>query len=89
MTPPKANARQTLPDMVYCRREIPIADVARELGIRVSGRTTAHCWRDGHQNGDRTPSLSFSRNRARCHVCNTDAKSVIDLVMVRAPFEDL
>ena len=70
-----------MPDMRYIRREIPIADVARELGIRVSGRNAAHCWRDGHQNGDRTPSMSFRRNRARCHVCDADSMSVIDLVI--------
>ena len=75
--------RQTLPDMTYIRREIPIADVARELGIRVAGRSAAHCWRVGaHQNGDRTPSMSFSkRNRAKCHVCDVDPKSPIDLVI--------
>jgi len=74
--------RQTLPDMTFIRREIPIADVAGELGIRVAGRTTAHCWRVGaHQNGDRTPSMSFRRNRAKCHVCDVDSKSPIDLVI--------
>lgn len=67
--------------MNFIRREIPIADVAKELGIRVAGRT-AHCWRVGaHQNGDRSPSLSFSRNRAKCHVCDVDSMSTIDLVI--------
>jgi hypothetical protein len=71
-----------LPDMNYIRRKIPIADVAKELGIRVAGRTAAHCWRSGHQNGDRTPSMSFSkRNRAKCYVCDVDSKSPIDLVI--------
>lgn len=76
--------RQTLPDMTFIRREIPIADVARELGIRVTGRNAAHCWRVGaHQNGDRAPSISFSkRNRAKCFVCDVDSKSPIDLVMI-------
>lgn len=74
--------RQRLPDMTFIRREIPIADVARELGIRVAGANTAHCWREGHQNGDRTPSMSFSkRNRAKCQVCDPDSKSPIDLVI--------
>jgi hypothetical protein len=73
--------RQTLPDMVYCRRKIPIADVAEALGIRLAGHTSAHCWREGHQNGDRTPSMSFKRNRARCFVCDSDWMSTIDLVI--------
>jgi hypothetical protein len=74
--------RQTLPDMTFIRRKIPIAEVAKELGIRVAGATTAHCWRDGHQHGDRTPSMSFNRrNRARCFVCDGDWMSVIDLVI--------
>jgi hypothetical protein len=80
--------RQTLPDMTFIRREIPIADVARELGVRVAGRSVAHCWRVGaHQNGDRTPSLSFRRNRAKCYVCDPDSMSVIDLVIKHHEFE--
>jgi hypothetical protein len=74
--------RVGLPDMSYIRRKIPIVDVATSLGIRVAGRNAAHCWRAGaHQNGDRTPSMSFHRNRAKCHVCDADAMSVIDLVI--------
>jgi hypothetical protein len=73
--------RHSLPDMTFIRREIPIAEVARALGIRVAGSNAAHCWRDGHQNGDRTPSMSFRRNRAKCHVCDADSKSTIDLVI--------
>lgn len=77
-----------LPDMNFIRHEIPIADVARELGIRVAGRNAAHCWRVGaHQNGDRTPSLSFRRNRAKCYVCDVDSMSVIDLVIKHQEFE--
>lgn len=71
-----------LPDMSYIRRRIPIVDVATSLGIRIAGQKAAHCWRDGaHQNGDRTPSLSFHRNRAKCFVCDADSLSPIDLVM--------
>jgi hypothetical protein len=78
---------QTLPDMNFIRREIPIADVARELGIRVAGRNAAHCWRVGaHRNGDRTPSLSFYRNRVKCQVCDADSMSVIDLVIKHQEF---
>src|SRR5260370_41272049 len=79
---------QELPDMNFIRREIPIVDVARELGIRVAGRNAAHCWRVGaHQNRDRGPSLSFHRNRAKCHVCDVDSMSVIDLVIKHQEFE--
>jgi hypothetical protein len=80
--------RTTLPDMDYMRRQIPIADVARELGIRVSGLNAAHCWRVGaHQNGDRSPSLSFRRNRAKCYVCDADSMSTIDLVIRHQEFD--
>ena len=69
--------------MTYIRREIPIVDVATALGIRIAGRNAAHCWRDGHKNGDRTPSLSLHRNRAKCFVCDADSLSTIDLVIKR------
>jgi hypothetical protein len=79
--------REGLPDMSFIR-QIPIQDVARELGIRVAGRNAAHCWRVGaHQNGDRTPSLSFHRNRAKCFVCDADALSPLDLVIRHEEFE--
>lgn len=79
---------QELPDMTFIRREVPIVDVAKELGIRIAGRSVAHCWRVGtHQNGDRTPSMSFSRNRAKCHVCDAGSMSVIDLVIQHEEFE--
>jgi hypothetical protein len=74
--------RDELPDMAFIRREIPIIDVATSLGIRVAGRNVAHCWRVGaHRHGDQTPSVSFHRNRAKCHVCDVDALSPIDLVI--------
>ncbi len=74
--------RESLPNMNFIRREIPIADVAEALGIRVTGRNGAHCWRVGaHQNGDRTASMSFHRNRVQCHVCDPRAMSTIDLVI--------
>jgi hypothetical protein len=77
-----------IPDMSYIRNQIPIVEVARALGIRTAGRNTAHCWRVGsHQNGDRTPSLSFFRNRAKCHGCDMDSMSVIDLVINHEEFE--
>jgi len=38
-------------------------------------------------NGDRTASLSFYRNRAKCHGCDADSMSVIDLVIKHEEFE--
>lgn len=74
---------RVLPDLNFMRREIPISDVAALLGIRTAGRSAAHCWRVGqHQNGDRTASISFFRNRAKCHVCDARGLSVVDLVML-------
>jgi len=75
--------------MAYIRHQIPIADVAIALGIRAAGRNAAHCWRVGsHQNGDRTPSLSFQHNRAKCHVCDAASMSVIDLVIKHETFPE-
>jgi hypothetical protein len=72
---------RSLPDMKFMRSQIPISDVATVLGVRTAGRSTAHCWRVGqHQNGDRTASVSFFKNRAKCHVCDSRALSTIDLV---------
>lgn len=69
------------PDLDYIRRRISIRHVARELGLEVFGNS-ARCWRtDGHQNNDRSPSLSFTRrNRARCQVCDDSPMSTLDLV---------
>jgi hypothetical protein len=72
---------RSLPDMSFMRSQILIFDVAAALGIKSSGRSAAHCWRVGqHQNGDRTASVSFFKNRAKCHVCDSRALSTIDLV---------
>jgi len=62
---------------------VPIVDVARALGLRLSGQTAAHCWRtDHHQHGDRTASVAFHRtkNIARCLVCDDYPLTTIDLV---------
>jgi hypothetical protein len=77
-----ARSRTGLPDMNYIRCEIPIIEVAQALGLKIKGRSSGHCWRvDHHKNGDRTPSISFSKNRAKCHVCDVGSLSNIDLVM--------
>jgi hypothetical protein len=70
-----------LPDMAYMRNQIAIAEVAGGLGLKLAGKNSAHCWRVGqHKNGDRTPSISFSRNRAKCFVCDARSLTTIDLV---------
>ena len=71
-----------LPDMAFIRSKIPISEVAFALGLKLGGRSTAHCWRtQQHQNGDRTPSISLRKNRATCYVCDGHPLSSIDLVM--------
>jgi hypothetical protein len=68
-------------DLGYIRRHIPITEIARELDIEIFG-SRARCWRPrAHQNGDRTPSVSFYRNRFKCHCCDERSGSVIDLVV--------
>lgn len=72
-----------IPDAMFIRGRIPIQDVARELGLEVNGRQ-AHCWRiEAHRNGDSNPSIWFDRkNRGRCQVCDAQARSNIDFVMM-------
>ncbi len=68
-------------DLAFIRRHVSITDVARELDVQVFG-SRARCWRpENHQNGDRTPSVSFYRNRFKCHCCDERSGSVIDLVV--------
>jgi hypothetical protein len=70
-----------LPDMEFIRNEVPIFEVAVDLGIRLASATTAQCWRtDQHKNGDRTPSMHFHNNRCRCFVCDGKSMTTIDLV---------
>jgi hypothetical protein len=67
--------------MEFIRSRVPIAEVAKALGLRVSGNT-AHCWRtDHHQHGDRTASISFRRNKSTCYVCDSRPLSTLDLVI--------
>jgi hypothetical protein len=73
----------TLPDLGYIRRNVPIEEVARQLGLDIIGRM-ARCWRpEKHQHGDRTPSvgLHHRKNFAKCFVCDGRALSPLDLVM--------
>ena len=71
------------PDFDYIRNRVSIRDVARQLELDVQGKMT-RCWRpDGHQHGDRTPSvgLNVRGNTARCFVCDPRSLSTIDLVI--------
>jgi len=75
--------KRGIPDLHHIKSHVPIADVARALDIRVASNTRAHCWRpEGHEHGDRTPSVWFSRksNKGKCCVCDRWMWSNIDLV---------
>lgn len=89
-TPPSKPARgdqptaRGIPDIQHIKRHVPIADVARALGIRVVSNN-AHCWRpESHEHADRTPSVWFSRrsNKGKCFVCDRFTWSNIDLVQI-------
>ena len=73
------------PDIAFIRKNVPIQDVARELGLRLNGHYRAHCWRvENHKNGDRDPSLTFKKktNRGRCWVCDQHDWSNLDMAMM-------
>src|ERR1041385_3702273 len=77
---------RTIPDLKRVNRNLPIADVARRLGLRFGHRGMIHCWHpDRHQHGDRTPSVGIraTTNKAKCFGCsnNPPPMSVVDLVM--------
>lgn len=64
------------------KRDIPILEVAKGLGLEIKG-TQAKCFNSSsHKNGDKNPSLGLdiSRNRFKCFGCGIGG-SVIDLVM--------
>jgi hypothetical protein len=83
----KRELRSDLPDMKFIRSKILIAEVAKALGLKLSGRNAAHCWRtEHHQNGDRTASISFRRNKATCYVCDRRPLSTLDLVIAHKGF---
>ena len=82
---PERSGRAGLPDMAWIRRNVPVLDVGRELGLRVNRHRRASCWRtENHRHGDADPSLQFyvRGNRVRCFVCDLrGGMSNIDLVM--------
>ena len=78
-----AEARVGIPDAKFIRDQVPIQEVAGMLGLWVNGRQ-GRCWRiEGHANGDSNPSIWFNKkNRGLCQVCDSQAWSNIDLVMM-------
>src|SRR3974377_1986600 len=81
--PPK-RMTEGIPDLKWINRSLPIADVARRLGVRFGQPGMVHCWHpDKHEHGDRTPSRSIrpKNNTTKCFGCGTKPLSVADLVM--------
>ena len=71
--------RRTRPTIAAVKAHNPILDVARALGLDVRGHV-ARCIRaEAHTHGDRSPSLSFYRDRFKCFGCGL-AGDVVDLV---------
>ena len=76
--------RGDIPDMRFINREVPIADVARVLDLRLDGTTRIHCWHpERHQHGDRTASVGVraTNNTVKCFGCDSKPMGPIDLVM--------
>jgi hypothetical protein len=73
-----------IPDLRWVNRRVPIADVAKALGLRFGQGGMIHCWHpEKHKNGDRTPSVGIQKavNRVKCFGCGTRPMSVVDLVI--------
>jgi hypothetical protein len=73
-----------IPDMRYINRELPIAEVAGALDLRLDDASKIHCWRpERHQHGDRTASVAIraSNNTVKCFGCDSEPMGPIDLVM--------
>jgi len=67
-----------IPDMLYINRQIPIADVAHALGLRLDGARKIHCWHpERHKNGDRTASVGIRRVN---NTLNREANQVFSFV---------
>jgi hypothetical protein len=70
--------------MRYINRQVPIAEVARILELRLDGVGKLHCWHpDRHKNGDRTASVGIrsSNNTVKCFGCDSKPMGPIDFVM--------
>jgi hypothetical protein len=75
-----------IPDFAWINKKLPIADVARKLGLNFGTNHLIHCWHpDLHHNGDRTASVGIRplNNTVKCFGCACDGGPFgpIDLVM--------
>jgi len=76
--------RQSVPDIRFINRKVPIADVARRLDLRFGSNGNIHCWRpELHHNCDRTASVGVRKtnNTIKCFGCDIGPLGPIDLVM--------
>ena len=71
-------------DLDAIKKQIPILDVARWLGIQVNAQNKAQCPNTGgHRRGDQHPSLSFDLKNNKCHCFSCgEGGSTIDIVML-------
>jgi len=73
-----------IPDMRFINHEVPVADIAKALELRLDGAGKIHCWHpERHQRGDRTASVGIrkSNNTAKCFGCDSKPMGAIDFVM--------
>ncbi len=80
------SSKRGIPDMRFINREVPIAEVAQSLDLRLDGNDKIHCWHpERHQHGDRTASVGIgkSNNTVKCFgfTCDSPPMGPIDLVM--------
>ncbi len=74
---PATPARSGLLDLGFIRTKISILEIADKLGLARRGRSALCCFHN-----DRTPSLSFYRNRFRCFAGTCGVRGgVLDLVV--------
>jgi hypothetical protein len=78
-----------LPDFRYINL-IPVADVARKLGLEFAHNGKILCWHlEKHKN--RRPSFLrvLESNKVKCDACDGEAMSVLNMVKDYAPFDTL
>lgn len=84
MRPAPPSANRGIPDLRWINRNVPVAEVARRLGLSLDGDSKIHCWHpEQHQHGDRTASVGIRRknNTVKCFVCDNKPMGPVDLVM--------
>jgi hypothetical protein len=81
-SPPSAS--RGIPDLRWINRNVPIADIAHQLGLAFDGDSKIHCWHpEQHKNGDRTASVGIrlKNNTVRCFGCDSKPMGPVDLVI--------